>query len=158
MDSTTKRILEFFDHSGAKEVEVSALVEWAMDAAEQATRATREQAAATVKQLIERGWLRALGRPELLARTEDGRLALAGPRAVTLYTRLGCHLCEEAKAQMAPLLREFGARLQEVNIDADPALRERYSNDIPVVFLGARKVAKHRIDLAQLRRQLQQAR
>ncbi len=90
-------------------------------------------------------------------RTEDGRLAVAGPRDVTLYTRPGCPLCEEAKTQIAPLLREFDARLREVNIDADPVLRERYTNDVPVIFLGLRKVAKHRVDLAQFRRQLASA-
>jgi len=76
---------------------------------------------------------------------------------ITLYTRPGCHLCEEARQQMAPVLAEFGAELLEVNIDADPALRDRYSNDVPVIFLGARKIAKHRVDLVQLRRQLADA-
>lgn len=77
---------------------------------------------------------------------------------VTLYTRKGCHLCEEAKAQMAPLLREFGARLREVDIDADESLRALYDVDVPVIFLGGRKVAKHRLDVAQFRRQLERAR
>jgi len=76
---------------------------------------------------------------------------------ITLYTRPGCHLCEEARQQMAPVLVEFGAELLEVNIDADPALRELYANDVPVIFLGARKIAKHRVDLVQLRRQLADA-
>ena len=76
---------------------------------------------------------------------------------VTLYTRKGCHLCEEAKAQMAPLLREFGARLREVDIDADETLRALYDLDVPVIFLGERKVAKHGLDLAQFRRQLERA-
>jgi len=89
--------------------------------------------------------------------SEDSRLTAAGPREVTLYTRPGCHLCEEAKAAMAPLLREFGATLREVNIDEDAALRERYGWDVPVIFLGARKVAKHRVDLEQFRRQLHEA-
>lgn len=88
---------------------------------------------------------------------EDARLAALGPRDVTLYTRPGCHLCEEAKAAMAPLLREFGATLCEVNIDEDAVLRERYGWDVPVVFLGARKVAKHHLDMEQFRRQLREA-
>lgn len=73
---------------------------------------------------------------------------------VTLYTRAGCHLCEEAKAQITPLLREFGAELREVDIDADPSLHAKYDYEVPVIFLGEQKVAKHRVDLAQLRRQL----
>jgi len=80
------------------------------------------------------------------------------PLEVTLYTRPGCHLCDEAKSQMAPLLAEFGARLREVNIDADPELRELYNLDVPVIFLEDRKIAKHRLDPGQFRRQLVEAR
>ena len=58
---------------------------------------------------------------------------------------------------MAPLLREFGATLREVNVDDDAVLRERYGLDVPVIFIGPRKAAKHRVDLAQFRRQLQDA-
>lgn len=79
------------------------------------------------------------------------------PLEVTLYTRAGCHLCDEAKSQIAPMLAEFGARLREVNIDDDPELRERYNLDVPVIFLADRKIAKHRVDPKQFRRQLQEA-
>jgi glutaredoxin len=91
------------------------------------------------------------------AHPEDARLAASGPRDVTLYTRPGCHLCDEAKSAVAPLLREFGAVLHEVNIDSDPVLKERYGLDIPVIFIGQRKAAKHRVDLEQFRRQLEGA-
>lgn len=77
---------------------------------------------------------------------------------VTLYTRPGCHLCDEAKSQIAPILAEFGARLREINIDADPSLREQFNLDVPVVFVAGRKVAKHRVDLRQFRHQLAEAR
>jgi glutaredoxin len=83
--------------------------------------------------------------------------AASGPRDVTLYTRPGCHLCEEAKSIIAPLLCEFGLTLREVNIDADTVLKERYGWDIPVIFIGQKKVAKHRVDLEEFRRQLQDA-
>jgi glutaredoxin len=86
------------------------------------------------------------------------RIAIpVNPIVITLYTRAGCHLCEEAKTQMMPLLREYGVALREVDIDQDPALRAEYDHDVPVIFLGDRKVAKHRVDLAQLRRQLAHA-
>ena len=88
---------------------------------------------------------------------EDTRLAACGPRDLTLYSRPGCHLCEEAKAAIAPLLREFGAALREVNIDEDPVLQQRYGWDIPVIFIGPHKAAKHRVDLVQFRRQLGEA-
>jgi hypothetical protein len=66
-------------------------------------------------------------------------------------------LCEEVKTQIAPLVREFSAVLREVNIDLDPNLREQFDWDIPVIFVGDRKVAKHRVDLQQFRRQLNEA-
>ena len=76
---------------------------------------------------------------------------------VTLYTRHGCHLCEDAKLVISPLLSEFHAVLREVNIDEDPKLTALYSHDIPVIFIGCHKAAKHRVDPAQFRRQLAEA-
>jgi len=158
MDPISRSILEAFDEAGSQEVDLFVLVERVARTTDQEADALREQVLASVQHLLDQRWLRAAGQPERFARTEDGRLALAGPRDVTLYTRPGCHLCEEVKAQIAPLLREFGVRLREVNIDADPVLRDRYTDDVPVIFLGVRKVAKHRMDLAQFRRQLLGAR
>jgi glutaredoxin len=89
---------------------------------------------------------------------EDLRLASAHPLEVTIYSRPGCHLCEEAKEVMQPLLKEFGATIREVNIDRDTELAERYSWDIPVIFIGSHKAAKHRVDARQFRRQLEEAR
>jgi len=77
---------------------------------------------------------------------------------VTLFTRPGCHLCDEAKSQIVPILAEFGAQLREINIDADPNLREQFNFDVPVIFVGDRKVAKHRVDPRQFRHQLTEAR
>ena len=88
---------------------------------------------------------------------EELRLARCGPRDVTLYTRPGCHLCDEAKAAIAPILRAFGAVLHEVNVDENEVLKERYGWDVPVIFIGQHKAAKHRVDLEQFRRQLRDA-
>jgi len=84
-------------------------------------------------------------------------MARCGPRDVTLYSRPGCHLCDQAKAVITPVLREFGVVLREVNIDEDPILKDRYGWDVPVIFVGQHKAAKHRVDLAQFRRQLEEA-
>jgi glutaredoxin len=87
---------------------------------------------------------------------EDARLAAAAPTEVTLFMRPGCHLCEEAKEAIAPLLQETGAKLREVNIEDDTVLEARYGTDIPVIFIGGRKAAKHRVDVKKFRRQLQE--
>jgi glutaredoxin len=73
---------------------------------------------------------------------------------VTLYSKAGCHLCEEAKTAIAPLLREFRATLCEIDIEGDAALMERFGCDIPVIYIGRKKAAKHRVNLEQFRRQL----
>lgn len=55
---------------------------------------------------------------------------------VTLFTRPGCHLCEEAKALLHELGARYPHRLEERNIDEDPALRARYHLTIPVILIG----------------------
>jgi glutaredoxin len=82
----------------------------------------------------------------------------ARPIEVVLYTRRGCHLCDEAKLAMAPLVEEFGAALREVDVDSDPALAAQHGLDVPVILLDGRKAAKHRVDARKLRRQLEEAR
>ena len=141
MDPVERKILAAFDRPEARALSLS-------DFGEPAA------ISGAVARLVERGWLRPGETPNTFTRTEDGRLQIAGPRDVTIYSRPGCHLCEEAKTQLAPLLREFGVSLTEINIDEDSQLRARYGYDVPVIFLGARKAAKHRVDLAQFRRQL----
>jgi len=153
MDTTAHRVLQLFDELKKESLDLHALLEMAGGNPPE----KREAVLDAVTRMVERGWLRAAG-SDVYERTEDGRLAIAYPLDVTLYTRAGCPLCEEAKEQMAPLLREYGASLREVDVDADPVLLERYTNDVPVIFLGSRKVAKHRLDLDQFRRQLARAR
>ena len=73
---------------------------------------------------------------------------------VTLYTRPGCHLCEEAKSAIneSRAAREF--TLEEVNIDEDPAMADLYKYDIPVVFINGVKVFKHRVPAREFLRKL----
>lgn len=52
-----------------------------------------------------------------------------------LYTTLGCHLCEQAKTVLWPLLGEFGLRLQLVDIADDDSLVTAYGVRIPVIKL-----------------------
>jgi glutaredoxin len=54
-------------------------------------------------------------------------------RTVTLYTRPGCHLCDEAQALLRRAARGLDVTVAEVNIDEDPALRARYGERVPVL-------------------------
>ncbi len=69
---------------------------------------------------------------------------------LTLYTRPGCHLCEEMKAVIEHAARRVPLRLEEVNISTDIALTERYGVEIPVLLVEGRKAAKYRISEADL--------
>lgn len=57
---------------------------------------------------------------------------------LTLYTRPGCHLCEQAEHHLKLLEFQF----QEVNVDSTPELRARYGDHIPVLALEDRTLAK----------------
>jgi glutaredoxin len=73
---------------------------------------------------------------------------------VILYTRPGCHLCQEAKREM--LAADCADRyvLEEVNIETDPALKERYGLEIPVILINNVKAFKYRLTADQFRRRL----
>jgi glutaredoxin len=67
---------------------------------------------------------------------------------VVLYTRDGCHLCEEAQE----VLSEFGISATLVDIDADPNLRERFDTCVPVVEIDGQIRFRGRVEPKLLRR------
>ena len=74
---------------------------------------------------------------------------------VVLYTRAGCHLCDEAKEQIRRVQAQAPFVFLEVDIDLDPDLRERYNEEVPVVFINGKKAFKYRIDPRQFLKRLQ---
>lgn len=72
---------------------------------------------------------------------------------LTLYSRPGCHLCEEMKAVIG---RVAGTRVEVVEIDVskDAALEARYGTEIPVLEIDGKRIAKVRIGEDDLRRAL----
>ena len=65
---------------------------------------------------------------------------------VIIYSRPGCHLCDEAKAAIlsAGLRDEF--TLEEVNIESDEQLLRKYKYDIPVILIDGVETFMHRVD------------
>lgn len=75
---------------------------------------------------------------------------------LTIYSRPGCHLCDDMKAivtRVAASWRE-PIGIDEVDISTDPGLEARYGIEIPVLLVDGKKVAKYRIDEGALRRLL----
>lgn len=152
MDATARRILSTFNQLERDSLDLHTLFEFVGGNPPENRNAVLDK----VSELVKKGFLRDDG-GDFYSRTEDGCLAVAAPTGITLYTREGCHLCDEAKAIIAPMLSQFGAKLREVDIDDDPVLRDRYTDDVPVIFVGSQFFAKHRVDPALLRRKLEQA-
>jgi glutaredoxin len=67
---------------------------------------------------------------------------------VVLYTRNGCHLCDDARR----VLEQHGIVPKCVDIDGDPSLRERFDTCIPVVEVEGRVRFRGRVDPVLLRR------
>ena len=73
---------------------------------------------------------------------------------VIVYTRPGCHLCDEAKETINQARKEADFIVEEVNIDEDPRLAELYGYDIPVIFINGVKAFKHRVTAREFLRKL----
>jgi glutaredoxin len=69
---------------------------------------------------------------------------------ITLLTRPGCHLCEEARAIVEAAASETGAAFRELNVDDDRELRAEYGDMVPVVLLNGRTHGYFHIDPARL--------
>ena len=73
------------------------------------------------------------------------------PARVTLYGRAGCHLCDDARTVIEAVCAELGESFTEVDIDTDAALRERFSEEVPVTFVDGRQNDFWRVDPQRLR-------
>jgi hypothetical protein len=69
-----------------------------------------------------------------------------------LVTRDGCHLCDEMAAVLDEVLPPLGLAYALRDVDAEPELRERFSDIVPVLLRDGRPVAKVRVDRRALLR------
>ncbi len=73
---------------------------------------------------------------------------------VTLYSRPGCHLCDDARAVIAAVCAELGEEFAEISIDGDPELQRRFRDEIPVTLVDGKQHDFWRVDPVRLRRAL----
>ena len=74
----------------------------------------------------------------------------AEPRVLVL-TRSGCHLCEQAIEVVAQVCAESGTGYATQDIDTDPELLRRYTDEVPVTFVDGAQHDFWRVDPARLR-------
>ena len=73
-----------------------------------------------------------------------------------VYSRKGCHLCDIVKETLTQVKVQGQGDFEwrEVDIDGDPELRQKYNDEVPVVFIDGRKAFKYRMDGRQFLRAL----
>ena len=69
---------------------------------------------------------------------------------MVVLVRQGCHLCDDALAIIETVCRGAHASCQAVDVDTDPALRERYTDHVPVTFVDGVQHALWFVDATRL--------
>ena len=72
--------------------------------------------------------------------------------SLTIYSRPGCHLCDEMKAVIERVGRSVPLTVDEIDISRDAELDERYRLEVPVLMVDGKKAAKYRITEEELTR------
>jgi hypothetical protein len=73
---------------------------------------------------------------------------------MTLYSRPGCHLCDDMKAVVSRVVQRMSTAvpIEEIDISTDAELERLYGTEIPVLLVNGRKVAKYRVSEVELMR------
>jgi glutaredoxin len=73
------------------------------------------------------------------------------PPRVVLYSKPGCHLCDDAREVVAAVCTELGERFDEVDITTSEELVRAFGEQIPVTFVDGEQHDFWRVDPARLR-------
>ena len=76
------------------------------------------------------------------------------PIRIDIYSRPGCHLCDEAKAAIEPFRERYAVVLRTINVESSADLENRYGSDIPIVLVNGEEAFRHRVDRTELERKL----
>jgi len=74
---------------------------------------------------------------------------------VTLYTRGGCHLCDEARQAIEAARLRCAFDYEELDIDSDAGLLQLYNEEVPVIAIDGRKAFKYRLTADDLLKKLE---
>ncbi|SNZ05092.1 Glutaredoxin [Natronoarchaeum philippinense] len=78
---------------------------------------------------------------------------MSDPVPITVYTRENCHLCDDAVDTLTRIAESEGVdiEIEEVDVDDDPELREKYGERVPYVLVDGSPKFKYRVDPAKAR-------
>ena len=77
---------------------------------------------------------------------------------MTLVSKPGCHLCDDARAVVEQVCAELGETWVEVDLRSDPELSLRYAEEIPVTLVDGAQHDFWRVDPDRLRTALTRGR
>ena len=69
---------------------------------------------------------------------------------LVLYTREGCHLCEDMHALLNEFSQSLNFTFAVIDIDETPALCRQYNDAVPLLLFGNREICRHFLDLKSL--------
>ena len=73
---------------------------------------------------------------------------------LTLYTRKGCCLCDEMKAVVHEVAANIPLELDEIDVDGSSELKDKFGDEVPVLFIDGRKAFKYRMTEKKLKSRL----
>jgi glutaredoxin len=71
-----------------------------------------------------------------------------------MYSRPGCHLCDDAKVVIERVRRRYAFSFNVINVETDPALEQAYGTEIPVILINGNKAFKYRVDEGEFERKV----
>jgi glutaredoxin len=74
---------------------------------------------------------------------------------VTFYSRVGCHLCDDAREVVESVCSELGESYDEIDISTSAELTSRFGEEIPVTFVDGAQHDYWRVDADRLRAALE---
>ncbi len=77
---------------------------------------------------------------------------------VTIYSRHGCHLCEDAIATLESLREELAFTIEVIYIDGDLELERLYGNEVPVIHINGEHHDFYKVDPERFRSSLEKHR
>lgn len=75
-------------------------------------------------------------------------------KRLVLYSRVYCHLCHDMLAALEAMRGEFDFDIEVLDVDADPALEEKYNELVPVLEADGKELCHYFLDVARVRRYL----
>jgi glutaredoxin len=76
---------------------------------------------------------------------------VTGPPRIRLYSKPGCHLCDEARATIENICAELDESYEEVDISSDEVLMHQFGEQIPVTFIDGNQHDFWRVDPVRLK-------